>query len=223
MRLGLFDRDDAVLADLLHRLGDDRADRLVVVGRDRADLRDHVALHRLALLLERFDDRLDGLLDAALQLHRIGAGHHVLRAFAIDRLREHRRRGRAVTGDVGRLARHLAHHLRAHVLERILQLDLLRDRHAVLGDGGRTELLVEHDVAALGPERHLDRVGQLVDAAQNRLPRLLTVDNLLCHLELRVSIPGRTARGLLNVCHPVVDREPARGLRAARLGRAREG
>ena len=43
-RLGLFDRDDAVLADLFHRLGDDLADGLVAVGRDRADLRDHVAL-----------------------------------------------------------------------------------------------------------------------------------------------------------------------------------
>ncbi len=37
---GLFDRDDAVLADLLHRLGDQIADLGVVVGRDRADLRD---------------------------------------------------------------------------------------------------------------------------------------------------------------------------------------
>ena len=51
-RLGLFDRDDAVLADLLHGLGDDLADRLVVVRRDRADLGDHVALDRLRQLLE---------------------------------------------------------------------------------------------------------------------------------------------------------------------------
>jgi hypothetical protein len=51
-RLGLFDRDDAVLADLLHRLGDDRADRLVAVGRDGADLGDRLAAHRLGLLLQ---------------------------------------------------------------------------------------------------------------------------------------------------------------------------
>jgi len=31
-RLGLLDRDDAVLADLLHGLGDDRADGLVAVA-----------------------------------------------------------------------------------------------------------------------------------------------------------------------------------------------
>ena len=40
-RLRLFDRDDAILADLLHRFGDDAADGLIVVGRDRADLRNH--------------------------------------------------------------------------------------------------------------------------------------------------------------------------------------
>ncbi len=38
--LGLFDRDDALVADLLHRLGDHLADRLVAVRRDRADLGD---------------------------------------------------------------------------------------------------------------------------------------------------------------------------------------
>jgi hypothetical protein len=32
---------------------------------------------------------------------------------------------------------------------------------------GRAERLVEHDVAALGAERHLDRVGEDVDAAQH--------------------------------------------------------
>ena len=39
-RLGLFDRDHAFLADLLHRLGDHLADLGVAVRADRADLRD---------------------------------------------------------------------------------------------------------------------------------------------------------------------------------------
>jgi hypothetical protein len=38
--LGFLDGDHAVLADLVHRLGDHVADRLVAVGRDRADLGD---------------------------------------------------------------------------------------------------------------------------------------------------------------------------------------
>ena len=38
--LGLLDRDHPLVADLLRRVGDDLADRLVAVGRDRADLGD---------------------------------------------------------------------------------------------------------------------------------------------------------------------------------------
>ena len=186
--LRFLDGDDAVLADLVHRLGDDLADRLVVVRRDGADLRDHVAADRLRHLLELGGDRLDGLLDAALDVHRVRAGDDVLRALAVDRLREHGRGRRAVAGHVRRLARDLAHHLRAHVLERVLQVDFLGDRHAVLGDGRRAELLVEDDVAALGAERHLHRVGQLVDAAQNRLARLLAVHNLFCHVDVLLNL-----------------------------------
>ena len=103
----------------------------------------------LDCVLSARDDRLDGLVDAALDRHRVGAGGDVLRAFAIDRLGQHRRRRGAVAGDVRRLARHFLDHLRAHVLERILQLDLLRDGDAVLGDRRRPELLVEDDVASL--------------------------------------------------------------------------
>ena len=180
-RLGLFDGDDAVLADLVHRVGDDLADRLVVVGRDGADLRDHVAADRLRHLLDLAGDRLDGLLDAALDVHRVRAGGDVLRAFAVDGLGEHGGGGGAVAGDVRRLARDLAHHLRAHVLERVLQLDFLGDGDAVLGDRRRSELLVEDDVAALGAEGDFDRVGQLVDAAEDGLARLLAVNDLLGH------------------------------------------
>ena len=176
-----FDRDHAVLADLVHRVGDDLADRLVVVGRDGADLRDHVAADRLRHPLDLAGERLDRLLDAALDVHRVRAGDDVLRALAVDRLRQHGGGGGAVARRVRRLARDLADHLRAHVLERVLQVDFLRHRHAVLGDGRRSELLVEDDVAALGTERHFHRVGQLVDAAQDRLARLLAVHNLFCH------------------------------------------
>ncbi len=52
-RLGLFHGDDAVLANLLHGLGNDGADGLVIVGGDGADLRDHVAGNLLRELVER--------------------------------------------------------------------------------------------------------------------------------------------------------------------------
>ena len=146
-RLRLFDGDHAILTDLLHSLGDDGADGGVGVGRDGADLGDHVAGDGLGELGERAaldcavlvalaDDGLDGLVDAALERHGVGAGGDGLDALAIDRLREHGGGGGAVPGDVGGLGGDFADHLCAHVLERVLQLDLLGDGDAVLGDGG---------------------------------------------------------------------------------------
>ena len=132
------------------------ADLGVAIGRDRADLGDLlVGGHLLGLGLQLFDDGGHGQIDAALQIHRVDAGGNRLGAFLDDRLGEHRRGGGAVAGDVAGLGGDLAHHLRAHVLELVLELDLLGDRHAVLGDARRAEGLVEHDVAALGAERHL--------------------------------------------------------------------
>ena len=60
------------------------------------------------------------------------------------------------------------------------EFDLLGDRHAVVGDRRRAELLVEDDVAALGPERHFDRVGEDVRAALERATRVLVKYELLC-------------------------------------------
>jgi multiple sugar transport system ATP-binding protein len=45
--------------------------------------------------------------------------------------------------------------------------------HAVLSDAGRAKGLLEHDVAALGAERHLDGIGEDVDAAQHFIARVL--------------------------------------------------
>ena len=133
--LGLFDRDDALVADLLHRLGDHLADRLVAVGGDRADLRDFGRvldlLGALGDVLDRFGDRE---VDAALEVHRVHAGGDRLGAFADDRLGEHGRGRGAVAGGVVGLRGDFAHHLRAHVLELVLELDLLGDGDAVLGD-----------------------------------------------------------------------------------------
>jgi hypothetical protein len=71
----------------------------------------------------------------------------------------------------------------AHVLELVLELDLLRDGDAVLGDRGGAEALVDDDVATLRPERDLDHVGERVDALQDGLSRALVEDDVLgCHV-----------------------------------------
>ena len=65
--LAFFDRDDALVADLFHRLGDLGADFGVAVGRDGADLGDLiVGGDLLGLGLQLCDDGRHGQVDAAL-------------------------------------------------------------------------------------------------------------------------------------------------------------
>src|SRR4029079_5340071 len=96
--LALLDVDDAVLADLLDRVGDDVTD-LALARRDVRDPRDvFLARDLLRLLAEILADLVEGELDAPLEPHRVRACRDVLQALADDRLRQDRRRGGPVAG-----------------------------------------------------------------------------------------------------------------------------
>ena len=127
------------------------------------------------LALDLGDDRLDGLVDAALDGDRVAAGGDVAKAFVDDGLGEHGGGGGSVAGDVVGLGGDFLAELGAHVLVGIFELDLLGDGDAVLGDRGASPLLVEDDVASLGAEGDFDRVGDVVDAALKRASRVLIV------------------------------------------------
>ena len=168
--LGFLDGDDALVADLLHRFGDHLADRLIAIAGNRADLGDLLGCADLLRGLGQVGDHVINCeIDAALQVHRVHAGGNGLVAFLNDRLGENGRGGRAVASDVVGLRSDFADHLGAHVLELVVKLDFLGDGDAVLGDARRAERLVDDDVAALGAERDLHRVGEDVDAAQHAL------------------------------------------------------
>src|SRR5690606_2841624 len=116
--LAVFDGDDAFLADLVHRVGDDFTDGGVAVGRDRTDLGDGLAGGAgLGQLVQFVDGSDHGLVDAALQVHGADAGGHVLQAFFDDGLGQHGGGGGAVTGVVGGLGGDFLDQLGADVLE----------------------------------------------------------------------------------------------------------
>ena len=71
-RLGFLNRDGAVFADFVHRVGDDLADGGVPVGGNGGDLLDFfLVLHLLGDLVEMLHRGVDGLLDAALNADRV--------------------------------------------------------------------------------------------------------------------------------------------------------
>ena len=141
--LGLFDGDDAVLADLFHGVGDQLADGRVVVGRDGADLGDFLArLDFLTGLANLVHDDGNGFVNAALEVHGVGTGGYVFEALAEDDLGKDRGGGGAVAGDIAGFGSDFLDHLRAHVFIGVFELDFLGDGNAVFGDGRRPELLV---------------------------------------------------------------------------------
>ena len=152
--LRLLDRDDAVLAGLVEDVGDEVAD-LRVGGADGRDLGD------LVVALDRGrgafgwprQHRLGGLSMPIFICIGLAPDGDVLEALGDDRLGEHRGGRGAVAGDVLGLGGGFLEQLRAHVLERVVELDVAGDGHAVMGDGRRAVLLVQRDVAALGAER----------------------------------------------------------------------
>jgi hypothetical protein len=102
---------------------------------------------------------------AELQRHRVRTGCNRFHAFTENRLCQNRCCRRTVARHVGGLRRDFAHHLCAHVLERILQLDLFRNSDAVLGDRRSAELLLEDNVTAFRAQGYLNGIRKLVNAA----------------------------------------------------------
>ena len=101
--LSFLNRDNAVFSDFLHRVGNDVADRRIVVGGNGGNLRDHVALHRLGQFLELFGGNLNRALNTALHRHRIGTGGNGLHTFAENGLSQNGCSRGAITSNVAGL------------------------------------------------------------------------------------------------------------------------
>src|SRR6202000_2799363 len=113
-----------------------------------------------------------GGVDPALERDRAGAGRDGAETVVHHGLGQHGRRGGAVTGHVVGLGGDFLGQLGAEVLVVVLELHLTGHGDAVVGDGGRAPLLVDDDVAAARPQRHLHGVGQPVDTTLQRGARV---------------------------------------------------
>ena len=169
--LGFFNRDHAFIADALHGLGNHLADLFLAIGRDGAYLGDFVrGRNGLRLRLKRGDNNFDSHVDAALQIHRVHAGGNRTGAFLGNRLGQNGGGGGAVAGYVVGLGGNFANHLRAHVLELVLELDVLGDGNAVLGDARCAKRLLKNHVTAFRAECDFHGIGQGIDALEHPGP-----------------------------------------------------
>ena len=124
---------------------------------------------------------IHGLLHALLHDHGVSAGGHILHALPYQRLRQQGGGGGAVAGGVIGLGGNFLYQLGAHVLESVLQLNILGNGHAVIGDEGRAIFFIQYYIAALGPQGDLDGIRQLINTRLQCLAGFLTICYLLCH------------------------------------------
>ena len=196
--LALLDRDDAVLADLHEGVGQHGPDRRVVVAGDGGNLGDFLLVllaHRRGHFLDGLADGVLGGVDSAAQGHRIGAGGDHPQPFEVNRLGQERGGRGAVAGHVAGLRGGLFDQLGPQVFVGVVQVDILGDGHAVLGDF-RAPALVEHGVSAAGAKGADDGPGQLAHPGGQRLPSGVFKDQLFCHsgfllLSAMISESGR--------------------------------
>ena len=88
--------------------------------------------------------------------------------------------GGAVACCVIGLGSYFLDHLGAHVLELVLELDLLSYGYAILGDGRRAIGLVKDYVAALGSKSYLDCVSKNVDTLKHLDTGIISEKYFLC-------------------------------------------
>ncbi len=136
---GLLDCDNTVPADLFHSFGDEFAYRRIICG-DGGDLRDLCAiLDGLALLLDLLNRDVDRFFYPVLDQHGVGAGSDVLQTLSDYRLRQDGGSGCSIASHVVRFRCHFPGQLGTHVLEAILDLDLLCYRYTVIDDRWRSK------------------------------------------------------------------------------------
>src|SRR5699024_2257546 len=181
--------NDALFADLVHGLGNDFTDGGIGVGGNGTHLSNFLAggagAGQVAKLVH---DDGNGLVDAALEVHGGDAGRDVFQAFFHDGLGQYGSGCGSVTCGVGCLGSHFLDQLGTNVFELVLEFDFLGDRDTILGNGRSTKRAIQHNIATLGAQCGLDRVGQRIDAANDTRAGVISELNLFgCHVEIPCS------------------------------------
>ena len=158
--LALFESDHTVVTNALESLGEQLANQGIMVRGDLAHLTDSVEIFDLdGLIANRGDHFIHSLPHTTLNRERIDASADELSSFAHHRFGQNHCCGRSVANLVISAGRDFVDDLGTHVFERVGQLDLSRDRNAVLRTTRVTELLVDNHVLSRRSQSGLDRSG----------------------------------------------------------------
>ena len=115
-------------------------------------------------------------INTTFDFHGIGASGNQFCTFTENGLSQHSGGGGAVAGNIRGLGGNLAHHLGAHVLESVFNLDFLGHGYTILGDDRRAKGLLNQHITTLRSKGYLDCIGKGVDTGQHFFPGLAAID-----------------------------------------------
>ena len=95
------------------------------------------------------------------------AGRHIAHTLGKHAVSQNCRSAGAVSDEVARLLGGLTEHLGPEILFGTLQLELLRDRHAIVTDDRNSPLLLDEHGLGFWPERQPHGIGELCGATQD--------------------------------------------------------
>ncbi len=168
--LAFFNGDNAFFTHFFHRFRDDLTNMAIAIGRNSTDLSNRFAVGTGDR--QGFDLLYGGsnrFVDTALQVHRVHASSNGFQTLVNDGLCQNSCGSGAVTRVVRGFGSHFLHHLGAHVLQLVFQLDFFRHRYTVFGHGRRTERLIQNHIAAFGTQRYFNGICQGVNTSHHAL------------------------------------------------------
>ena len=179
--LGFLDGDNAIFADLFHRIRNQVSNLAIVIGRDSSDLCDFCLLGSLSThALQTIYNCIDRFLNATLERHRVATCGNVLQTFTIDCLCQNGSCCCSVASDITGFGGNFLHHLRSHIFIRVLKFDLFRNSHTIFSDCRCAKLLVENDIPSLWTQSHLYGIRKRVNATFNLVACVFIKCELFC-------------------------------------------
>lgn len=174
-RLRLLRNDDAVLAHFVDAFGDLLANDLITRRNGGNVCGLLVRLDGNGVCLHGFDGGFGGALDATANCNGVGSCGDAAQADAHQLVGEERCSGGSVAYLFVSLAGNLANHFRAHLLDRVGEIDILRNGNAVVGNRRRPVLRLlrlQSRITAFGAKGNLDGLRQFVNARSKAAARV---------------------------------------------------
>ena len=137
--------------------------------------------NRAAHLFDRLYCRVCCFLHTLSQDNRVCACRQVLHAFMNHSLCQNRCGGCTITCYIVGLGRYLSYQLSAHVLKRILKLDLFCDGHTIICDKGCAVLLIQYYVSSLWSDCYSYGIRKLINSSFQCFSGLYAVFDFLSH------------------------------------------